>query len=235
MNQQSTERPGVLEQLTTTQMAELQRQFDDGDRASFDQHVAGYGVERAAGDGVWDWFSSGGPTLLAVPVGLDDHTRGPADAPTTVVVYGDYECPRTNRALAAMSALEQRVGDRFRLVYRHFPLRGSHPNAQAAAELAERAADRGAFWEAHDHLFAHQRALDPDSLAAHAVRFGIPSDGGDASHVEAGHRYADRVEEDLQSGLRSGVDGTPAIFVDGRRHRGGHDEATLQRAIELAR
>jgi protein-disulfide isomerase len=224
----------VLEQLTTTQMAELQRQFDDGDRGSFDAHIDSYGLDRAIGNEVWDWFAGGDPARLADPVGPDDHARGPADAPTTVVVYGDYQCPYTRRAMHAIAGLEQRIGDRFRLVYRHFPLREIHPQAEASAELAEAAAARGRFWEVNDHLFAHQNELDPNHLAAYAAQFGIPSEGDDPGHFEAGHRYADRVEEDVQGGLRSGVGGTPTIYVNGRPHRGGYDEATLQRAIELA-
>jgi protein-disulfide isomerase len=171
---------------------------------------------------------------LTPPVGSDDHVRGPANAPATVVVYGDYQCPYTRRALAAIAALEGRIGGRFRLVYRHFPLRAIHPDAEASAELAEAAADRGTFWAVHDHLFAHQDALDPSHLAAYAVQFGIPGEGGDGGRFVAGHRYAERVEADLQGGLRSGVGGTPTLFVNGRPHRGGYDEATLERAIELA-
>ena len=121
-----------------------------------------------------------------------------------------------------------------RLVYRHFPLREIHPHAQAAAELSEAAAERGKFWEVHEHLFAQQGTLDPGHLATYAAQFGVPSEGDDPGHFEAGRRYAARVEEDIQGGLRSGVGDTPTIYVNGRLHRGGYDEATLQRAIELA-
>jgi protein-disulfide isomerase len=234
MERQVEERPAVLDELTTTQMAELQRQFDDGDRDSFDAHIESYGLDRATGNNVWDWFADGGTERLADPVGPGDHVRGPADAPATVVVYGDYQCPYTRRALRTIAALEQRIGDRFRLVYRHFPLREIHPHAEAAAELSEAAADQGKFWEVHDHLFAHQDTLDPEHLSAYAVQFGIPSEGDDPGRFEAGHRYADRVEEDFQGGLRSSVGGTPTIYVNGRPHRGGYDEGTLQQAIELA-
>src|SRR5262245_5309109 len=110
---------------------------------------------------------------LTPPVGPDDHARGPANAPATVVVYGDYQCPYTRRALHAITTLEGTVGDRFRFVFRHFPLREIHPHAEASAELAEAAADQGKFWEVHDHLFAHQDALDPDHLSAYAAQFGI--------------------------------------------------------------
>lgn len=234
MERQAEERPVVLDELTTTQMAELQRQFDDGDRDSFDAHIDSYELNRATGNDIWDWFAGGSTARLADPVGPDDHLRGPADAPATVVVYGNYQCPYTRRAMQAITALEQSIGDRFRLVYRHFPLREIHPQAEASAELSEAAADRGTFWEVHDHLFAHQDALDPDHLSAYAVQFGILSEGENLGRFEAGHHYADRVEEDIQSGLRSGVGGTPTIFVNGRRHEGGYDEVTLQRAIELA-
>jgi protein-disulfide isomerase len=172
---------------------------------------------------------------LTPPVGPDDHVRGPADAPSTVVVYGDYQCPDTRRALRSIAGLERRLGDRFRFVFRHFPLREVHPNAEASAELAEAAADRGKFWAVHEHLFAHQDALDPSHLTAYAAQFGIPSEGSDPGRFEAGHRYAERVEEDVQGGTRSGAGGTPTIFVNGRPHRGGYDEATLERAIEVAR
>lgn len=172
---------------------------------------------------------------LVDPVGPYDHVRGPVDAPTTVVMYGDYQCPYTQRALNALAALEKRIGNQFKLVYRHFPLREIHPDAENAAELAEAAAEKGKFWEVHDHLFAHQDTLDPDHLATYAAQFGLPSEGANTSHLEAGHRYADRVEDDFQSGLRSGVGGTPTIYVNGRRHHGGYDEVTLQQAIELAR
>jgi protein-disulfide isomerase len=216
-------------------MADLQGQFDEGDRDSFDTLIDSYGLDRATGDDVWDWFAAGRAEHLADPVGPDDHIRGPADAPATVVVYGDYECPHTRGALNALKTLERRIGDRFRLVYRHFPLREIHPCAEPAAELAEAAADRGNFWEVHDHLFAHQDTLDPDHLTAYAAQFGIPAEGSARGHFEAGHLYATRVEDDVLGGRRSGVGETPTIYVNGRRHRGGYDETTLQRAIELAR
>src|SRR5687767_3399854 len=115
MERYAAEHPAVLENLTTTQMAELQRQFDDGDRGSFDVHVDSYGLDRAIANDIWDWFAGDGTEHLADAVGPNDHARGPADAPATVVVYGDYQCPYTRRALNAIAALEQRIGDRFRL------------------------------------------------------------------------------------------------------------------------
>jgi len=134
---------------------------------------------------------------------------------------------------APVTAVAAEAGVSTGLIYRHFPLREIHPNAQAAAELAEAAGTRGKFWEMHERLFARQDDLDPFHLSAYATELGIADEESDWQ-VEAGHRYADRVEEDLQGGLRNGVGGTPTIYVNGWRHRGAHDEATLQRAIELA-
>ena len=89
------------------------------------------------------------------PVGEGDHIRGPVQAPATLVVYGDYECPYTRRAMPLVRAVEERLGDRVRFVFRHFPLVEIHPHAQHVAEAAEAAASQGRFWDMHDRLFAH--------------------------------------------------------------------------------
>ncbi|MCC6791190.1 MAG: DsbA family protein [Thermomicrobiales bacterium] len=171
---------------------------------------------------------------LTQPAGPEDHARGPEDAPATIVMYGDYQCPYTRKAVNEVAKLEQHAGGRFRFIFRHFPLRELHPRAQAAAEAAEHAGQHGRFWQMHDQLFAHQDALDDADLAAYATKLGIPAPGADG-HYEAGHKYLDRIESDIAGGIRSGVGGTPTIFINGHRHRGGYDQATLQRAIELAR
>jgi hypothetical protein len=75
MERQTPERPAVLDQLTATQMAELERQVDEGDRASFGVHIESYGLDRTTGDAVWDWLAGGASDRLAVPVGPDDHVR----------------------------------------------------------------------------------------------------------------------------------------------------------------
>jgi protein-disulfide isomerase len=160
--------------------------------------------------------------------------RGPANAPATVVMYGDYQCPDTKQAVDEVAKLERHAGNRFRFVFRHFPLREPHPRAQAAAVAAEHAAAHGKFWEMQDQLFAHQDELEDTHLAAYATEVGIPMPPADGRY-EAGHKYLDKIESDIAGGLRSGVGGTPAIFINGHRHRGGYDQATLQRAIELAR
>src|SRR5262245_10899361 len=106
---------------------------------------------------------------LTPPVGPDDHVRGPVDAPATVVVYGDYQCPYTRQALLAIAGLERSIGDRLRLVFRHFPLREIHPHAEAAAELAEAAADQGKFWQV-TRLLAKLDVNSREAAAAFDVR-----------------------------------------------------------------
>src|SRR3712207_1398506 len=110
---------------------------------------------------------------VTTPGGEGDHSRGPVQAPATLVVHGDYECPYTRRAMPLVGAVEERLGDRVRFVFRHFPLVEIHPHAQHAAEAAEAAATQGRFWDMHDQLFAHQRALADADLARYAADLGL--------------------------------------------------------------
>ena len=169
---------------------------------------------------------------LAAPVGERDHALGPADAPATLVIYGDYECPYTRRSHQAVREVRHELGDGFRFVFRNFPLVEIHPHALHAAEVAEAAGAQGRFWAMHDLLFARQRALADDDLRRYVAEIGL-----DATRVErdlASHAHVARIEEDVQSGERSGVEGTPTLFVNGRRHEGGYDAATLLAALTAA-
>jgi protein-disulfide isomerase len=110
---------------------------------------------------------------LTPPVGERDHSQGPADAPVTLVEYGDYECPSCGQAYPIVKALQERLGARLRFVFRNFPLTNAHPHAEHAAEAAEAAAAQGRFWEMHDRLYERQRALDDAHLARHAADIGL--------------------------------------------------------------
>src|SRR5437879_2446096 len=101
-----------------------------------------------------------GTAKLTLPVGQRDHRQGPENAPVTLVEYGDYECPYCGQAYPIVKEIQRRLGDRLRFVFRNFPLTQSHPHAQHAAEAAEAAAGQEKFWEMHDYLFEHQRALE---------------------------------------------------------------------------
>ena len=120
-------------------------------------------------------------------------------------------------------------GAAFEVVFRHFPLGSIHPHAQASAEAAEAAARQGRFWEMHDLLFRNQARLEPDDLQRYAERIGLDLARFESDLLDPA--IATRVERDVDSGSRSGVDGTPSLFIDGIRYRGPRDLASLGGAV----
>jgi protein-disulfide isomerase len=166
---------------------------------------------------------------LSPPVGDDDHAQGPADAPVTLVEYGDYECPYCGRAYPIVKAVQAHFGPRLRFVFRNFPLTESHPHAAMAAASAEAAGDHGKFWEMHDLLFEHQDHLNALDLVKYGSQLGIPSEGflDEIRSPDEAHR----VREDFMSGVRSGVNGTPTFFINGVRHDGSWDFQGLVDAV----
>jgi protein-disulfide isomerase len=169
---------------------------------------------------------------LAIPVSEADHALGPADAPVTIVEYGDYECPDCFNALPIMKGLRSRFGDRLRIVFRHFPQASIHPGASVAAAAAEAAAGQGKFWEMHDALFRKQRELVDVDLTHLALPLNIEIYKFERDLESEEH--AQRVREDLESGLRSGVHGTPTFFINSCRYKGTVDLPSLVSAIEQA-
>ena len=172
-----------------------------------------------------------GPTpALTLPVTeTRDHIRGPRTAPATLVEYGDFECPHCGRAHFILNELIEQMGDQVRLVFRHFPLTQAHPHAQRAAEAAEAAGAQRRFWEMHDMLFENQDALEDSDLMAYAQELGLDLDRFQVELVSGAH--APRVRQDFLSGVRSGVNGTPTFFINGRRHDGPWDLESLAAAI----
>jgi protein-disulfide isomerase len=167
---------------------------------------------------------------LKPPVGPHDHVQGPAEAPVTLVEYGDYECPYCGEAYPVVKALQKRLGDQMRFVFRNFPLAQAHPHAEHAAEAAEAAGAQGKFWEMHDLLYENQDALEDEDLVryARALHLDVPRF---VKETESG-AHLERVREDFRSGVRSGVNGTPSFFINGARHDGPFDLASLLAAIE---
>jgi Na+/H+ antiporter NhaA/predicted DsbA family dithiol-disulfide isomerase len=161
-----------------------------------------------------------------------DHIRGPDDALVTLVEYGDFQCPYCGQAEPVIRELLAQFGD-LRYVWRQLPLNDVHLNAQAAAEAAEAAAAQGKFWEMYDTLLGNQDALQPEDLARHAEGLGLDVD----RFVDELRRreYAGRVAEDVASADESGVSGTPTFFINGRRHYGVYDIATLTDAVRAAK
>jgi protein-disulfide isomerase len=143
-------------------------------------------------------------------------------------MYGDFQCPYTRAAQRRLGPLQERFGDSLRVAFRHFPLTELHPRALAAAIFAEAAAEQGLFWELYDVLFANQEALEPDDLLGYARALGVDFGRADEEAILR------RIQADVESGLASGVRGTPAIFLDAVELDGGHDTASLRVALEAA-
>jgi Na+/H+ antiporter NhaA len=160
-----------------------------------------------------------------------DHIRGPAKATVTLVEYGDFECPYCGRAEQVVRELLRDFGD-VRYVWRHLPLNDVHANAQLAAEAAEAAGDQGRFWDMYDLLLANQDALRPGDLLRYAEDLGLDLDR--FTEDLRTHAGATRVAEDVDSADLSGVSGTPTFFINGRRHYGAYDMATLSAAVRVA-
>jgi len=162
-----------------------------------------------------------------------DHIRGAEDAPVTLVEYGDFECPYCGKAERVIRELLASLDEDVRYVWRHLPLNDVHPNAQVAAEASEAAAAQGRFWEMHDTLLRHQGDLRASHIAKYATEIGLDAE----RMIDELHRreYAARVSEDVASADESGVSGTPTFFINGRRHYGAYDIATLSAAVKTAR
>ena len=170
---------------------------------------------------------------LADPVDPErDHIRGRLEAPVTVLEYGDFECPYCGQAEPVLRELLREHGE-VAYVWRHLPLNDVHPSAQLAAEAAEAAAEQGAFWEMHDLLLEHQDALGFPDLLGYAEQLGL-----DAERFEESLRTrtgTGRIAQDVDSADLSAVSGTPTFFINGLRHYGAYDIATLSAAVKAAR
>src|SRR3954471_20255523 len=136
--------------------------------------------------------------MLAVHEG--DHVRGPQDAAITIVQYGDYDCPHTRRSHLVMASLFAALGSQGepRFVFRHFPLRHLHANAEVLSELAEAAAAQGKFWDMHDHLMGHRKAISREDVIADARAAGIALERMD--ECVGSPEIRARVQTDVASG-----------------------------------
>ena len=161
-----------------------------------------------------------------------DHIHGPANAPVTLVEYGDFECPDCGIAYPTVGKLMERMGDQLRFVYRYYPLVEMHPHAEHAAEVAEAAAAQGKFWEMYNELYQHQRQLDDDHLMQYAQAIGMDTQRLDDDMQKA--VYTKRVEDDIASGDQSGVEGTPTFYINGMYYDGAYNVDAMQEALEQA-
>jgi protein-disulfide isomerase len=170
---------------------------------------------------------------LTIPVNIgSDHIRGSVNnAPITLVEYGDYECPYTGMAYSIVRELIREFGnDKIRFVFRNFPLNDIHPHAQHAAEAAEAAGAQDKFWQMHDYLFEHQKALDDGHLLEYAQKVGLEIHK--FKNEVSRHLYAPLIEQSLKGGIDSGVEGTPTFFINGVRYEDSFDLKTFSETFQ---
>ncbi len=169
---------------------------------------------------------------LSEEVGPDDHAQGPAMAPVTLVEYGDYQCSYCGDLYPVLKAVQARMGNGLRFVFRNFPITSIHPQAFIAAEAAEAAGAQGRFWPMHDSLYEHQDDLTPEGLAVYAEQLGLDMERFVREVND--QTYARRIKHDFQAGVMSGVNGTPSLFINGERHDGERDVQALIAALKAA-
>jgi protein-disulfide isomerase len=170
------------------------------------------------------------------PIVEHDHVDGPADAPVTLIEYGDYECPYCVKAFPVIERVRQAFSGKLRFVFRHVPKSGQAFDKQAA-EASEFAAAQGKFWPMHARLFALDAGHDLEQLVDAASAVGLDAQAFRQALVE--RRFAERVRELSVAALHSGIIGTPTLFINGVRYENRIEEpllsAAIQRALEATR
>ena len=169
-------------------------------------------------------------TQLKPKVGKHDNIHGDSSATITLVEYGDYQCPHCGHAYPIVKQVQELFGDQLKFVFRNFPLKNIHPLAVQAAIAAEAAARQNKFWEMHDIIFESQHQLFDKSFRLFAENLGLnlvqfDNDSDDRTIIE-------KVEKDFESGMLSGVNGTPTFFINGKKYEGFYETYDLVAAIE---
>jgi protein-disulfide isomerase len=161
--------------------------------------------------------------------------RGPEKALVTIVEFSDFQCPFCKRAQPTITEVLSRYGDKVKLAYRDFPLDQLHAEARKAAEAARCANAQGKFWAYHDTLYTNAPKADPEKLQAYAQDVGLDVPAFEQCLSSGTYRAA--VQKDVEEGMRAGVTGTPAFFINGRMLSGAQPLETFTRVIdeELAR
>ena len=169
-------------------------------------------------------------TPLKPPVNSKNHIQGKNRAPLDLVEYGDYQCPHCGRAYPIIKNLQRSLGADLKLVFRNFPLSEIHPDAFNAAVAAEAAGLQQKFWDMHDIIFENQQELDFESLFLYAKTIGLDL-GRFKSDIQK-NELITKVEQDFESGIRSGVNGTPSFFINGKKYDGDWEEHVFHQYLK---
>jgi protein-disulfide isomerase len=171
------------------------------------------------------------PELQAAIAAKDAPAFGPEGAKVTVVEFSDFECPFCSRAADVTKQVKAKYSDKVRFVFRQFPL-SFHKSAQGAAEASLAANAQGKFWEFHDKMFENQKKLDKDSLTDYAKQSGL--NVADFKAAVESNKYADQVKADMKLGESVAVNGTPTLFINGKRVANPTDFAAVSKMIDEA-
>jgi protein-disulfide isomerase len=169
------------------------------------------------------------PELPRIDVEAKGPSRGPANAPVTIVEFSDFQCPYCGREYPVIERLMKEYDGKVRLVFRHYPLE-FHPFAEKAAEASACAQDQGKFWELHDKMFTHQDKLAVPDLKGYAQSLGMDATKFDKC-LDSGEKKA-LVDEDLKAGSAAGVSGTPAFFINGIFVNGAQPYEYMKQAVD---
>lgn len=164
------------------------------------------------------------------PVTDKDHIRGDKDAKVTLIEYSDFQCSYCSKLEPTLVKILADYSGKVRLVYRHYPLNGIHPDAQKAAEAGECAADQGKFWEMHDKMFANQSTLGINDLKSYAKDLGLDQVRFD-SCLDTGD-YASKVNQQMTEAETAGLTGTPGTFINDRFINGAYPYETFKSIID---
>lgn len=171
------------------------------------------------------------PLVKPSPITPHDHVDGPANAPVTLIEYGDYECPFCVKAYPILQGLREQFSGKLRFVYRHVP-KSAGGFAKQAAEASEFAAAQGKFWAMHDQLFRHGAEHNLEQLVACAQAVGLDAEACRTALTE--HTFAARVRELAVASVHSGIIGTPTLFINGVHYENRIEAPLLEQAVRSA-
>ena len=160
------------------------------------------------------------PTYSPVEVAENDHLRGDREAPVTIVVYADFQCPACATENETMLRLWPEISENSHLIFRHFPITTTHPHSWTASLYAEAAGRQGRFWEMHDALFQTQRLWSPlrdveEEFDSYALGLNLDLEQLHADMED--EALIAKIRADQRGGNAAGVRGTPAVFIEGRQ------------------
>ena len=167
---------------------------------------------------------------LKPPVHEQDHIKGKMNAPVVLVEFGDFQCPHCGAAYPMIKEIENKFKDQMAFVFRHFPLSEIHPYAQAAAVASEAAANQGKFWQMHGLIFENQSELGLPMLLELAESLKLDMKAFQKDFKDP--KLFAKVEADFESGIVSGVNGTPSFYINGIKYDGAYEMKSLSHEID---